>query len=73
MTRTLKGSLLIASMLVVLWTTSSQACHRRRSCQSTCYYQSGCGYGGQTGYYGGGGGYASPQGYYGGGAVAATA
>ena len=54
MTRSLKGSLLIASMLVVLWTTSSQACHRRRSCQPTCYYQSGCGYGSQTGYYGGG-------------------
>jgi hypothetical protein len=65
MTRSLKGSLLIASMLVVLWTTSSQACHRRRSCQSTCYQQSGCSYGSQTGYYGGG--YASPQGYYGGG------
>ena len=27
MTRNLKGSLLIASMLVVLWTTSSEACH----------------------------------------------
>ena len=34
MTRNLKGSLLIASMLVVLGTTSSQACHwRRRACQ----------------------------------------
>ena len=65
MTHSLKGSLLIASMVVVLWTTSSQACHRRRSCQPTCYQQSGCGYGSQTGYYGGG--YASPQGYYGGG------
>ena len=30
MTRNLKGSLLIASMLVVPWTTSSEACHRRR-------------------------------------------
>ena len=29
MTRNLKGSLLIASMLVVLWTTSSEACHWR--------------------------------------------
>ena len=27
MTRALKAGLLIASMLVVLWTTSSQACH----------------------------------------------
>ena len=33
MTRNLKGSLLIASMLVVLWTTSSEACHRHRACQ----------------------------------------
>ena len=42
MTRSLKVSLLIASMLVVLWTTSSQACHRRRACQpNPCYYQSG--------------------------------
>ena len=42
MTRNLKASLLIASMLVVLWTTSSQACHRRRSCQSTtCYCNRG--------------------------------
>jgi hypothetical protein len=58
MTRSLKGSLLIASMLVVLWTTSSQACHRRRACQPTsCYYQSGYTYGSPQGYYGGGGGY----------------
>ena len=34
MTRTLKGSLLIASMLVVTWATSSEACHRRRACAS---------------------------------------
>ena len=31
MTRTLRGSLLIASMLVVTWATSSEACHRRRA------------------------------------------
>ena len=30
--------LLIASMLVVLWTTSSEACHRRRACQPTSCY-----------------------------------
>ena len=30
MTRTLRGSLLIALMLVVTWATSSEACHRRR-------------------------------------------
>ena len=47
MTRTLKGSLLIASMLVVLWTTSSEACHRRRSCQPTSYCQSGYAYASQ--------------------------
>ena len=32
MTRTLRGSLLIASMLVVTWATTSDACHRRRAC-----------------------------------------
>ena len=63
MTRSLKVSLLIASMVVVLWTTSSQACHRRRACQPTCYYQSGCTYGSYTGYYASGqGGYATTDG-----------
>jgi hypothetical protein len=64
MTRSLKGSLLIASMLVVLWTTSSQACHRRRACRPTpCYYQSGCTYGSPTGYYSSGqGGYVTTGG-----------
>ncbi len=60
MTRNLKVSLLIASMLVVLWATSSQACcFFRRGCQSTqSYCQSGYGYGSQTGYYSSGqGGY----------------
>ena len=71
MTRTLKGSLLIASMLVVTWATSSEACHRRRSCGpvATCY--SGC-Y--STGYYGGGGGYGmAGGGYYSGGYLGGTA
>jgi len=70
MTRSLKGSLLIASMLVVLWTTSSQACHWRRACRpNPCYYQSGCTYGSPTGYYSSGqGGYVTTGGgYYGGG------
>ena len=46
MTRNLKGSLLIASMLVVAWTTSSEACHRRRAlpAQPVRYYQSGYSY-----------------------------
>jgi len=68
MTRNLKGSLLIASLLVVLWTTSSQACHLRRACQPTsCYYQSGCTYGSAMGYYpsGQGGGTAGYPGGYG--------
>ena len=76
MTRNLKGSLLIASMLVVLWTTSSQACHfLRRACQPTsCYSQSGCTYGSPTGYYSSGqGGYVTGGGYYGGGYSGGTA
>jgi hypothetical protein len=71
MTRTLKGSLLIGSMLVATWATSSEACHRRRSCAPapTCY--SGCN---STGYYGGGGGYATGGGgYYNSGYAGATA
>jgi hypothetical protein len=67
MTRNLKGILLIASMLVVLWTTSSEACHRRRACQpNPCYYQSGCTYGSPAGYYSsgqGGGTTGYPGGY----------
>ena len=74
MTRTLKASLLIASMLVVLWTTSSQACHRRRSCQTTtCYCQSEYTYASPQGYYGGGGGYGmTGGGYYDGGTAGYT-
>ena len=69
MTRNLKRSLLVASMVVVLWTTSSDACHfRRRGChatQSTC--QSGYAYGGATAYSSGQGGYTTADGgYYGG-------
>ena len=67
MTRNLKVSLLIASTLVVLCATSSQACcHRRRATQSYC--QSGYGYASPTGYYSSGqGGYVTTGGgYYGG-------
>jgi len=71
MTRNLKVGLLVASMLFVLWTTSSEAClWRRRACQpNPCYYQSGCTYGSPTGYYSSGqGGYVTTGGgYYGGG------
>ena len=69
MTRTLRRSLLIASMLVVTWATSSEACHRRRACAPvpTCY--SGCnstGYHGAAGGYGMGGGGYNNSGYAGG-------
>ena len=76
MTRSLKGTLLIASMIVVLWTTSSQACHRRRACQPTpSYCQSGYTYGSPTGYYSSAqGGYVTTDGgYYGGGYTGGTA
>src|SRR5271165_6971571 len=76
MTRNLKGSLLIASMLVVLWTTSSQACHRRRACRpNPCYCQSGYTYASPTGYYSSAqGGYVTTDGgYYGGGYAGGTA
>ena len=69
MTRNLRGSLLIASMLVVAWATSSEACHRRRACApDPCGYTRGTTYAGPTGYYGAGGGYGTAGGgYYGGG------
>jgi hypothetical protein len=75
MTRNLKVSLLIASMLVVLWTTSSEACHWRRRACNQCSYQSGCTYGSPTGYYASGqGGYTTAGGgYYGGGYPGGTA
>ena len=74
MTRTLRGSLLIASMLVVTWATSSEACHRRRACvPATCCY-AGYTYASPTGYYGAGGGYGmAGGGYYGGGYAGGTA
>ena len=55
MTRTSRGSLLIASMLVVAWATTSEACHRRRAYAPATYCYAG--YAGPTGYYGAGGGY----------------
>ncbi|MGO9598845.1 MAG: hypothetical protein ACLP7Q_12725 [Isosphaeraceae bacterium] len=52
-------------MLVVLWTTSSEACHRRRrACQPApdpCYQQ-GYTYASSTGYYGADGGYVTTGG-----------
>ena len=83
MTRTLKGSLLSASMLVVLWATTSEACHRRRaaapatsysSCYSSGYSYAGYNDAGSTGYYDAGGGYGTAGGgYYGGGYGGGTA
>jgi len=66
MTRNLKASLLIASMLVVLWTTSSQACHRRRACRPDPCCQQGYTYASPTGYY------TADGSYYGGGYAGGT-
>jgi hypothetical protein len=60
MARTLRKSLLIASVVVAVWATSSEACLRRRACAPA---PSGC-----AGY-----GSASPTGYYGGGYAGGTA
>ena len=75
MTRSLKGSLLIASMLVVLWTTSSEACHRRRACQPTrATANRGTPTRASTAYSTGQGGYTTADGgYYGGGYAGGTA
>ena len=74
MTRNSKASLLIASMLVVTWATSSEACHRRRACQpTTCYSQSGYTYGSPQGYYGTRGAGMAGGGYYDGGYTGGTA
>jgi hypothetical protein len=68
MTRTLRGSVLIGSMLVVTWATASEACGRRRACAPVTYCNAGYTYAGSTGYYGGGGGSGMAGGaYYGGG------
>ena len=76
MTCNLKGSLLIVSMVVVLWTTSSQACHRAPGLPvHPSYYESGYSYASPTGYYSSGqGGYVTQDGgYYGGGYPGGTA
>src|SRR4051812_19351630 len=74
MTRTLSGSLLIASLLIIAWTTSSEACHRRRARSTATCGNSGYTYASPTGYYGSGGGsYAADGGYYGGGYAGGTA
>jgi hypothetical protein len=69
MTRNLRASLLIASMAIVVWATTSEACHRRRARACGTYGSAGYTYAGPTGnYYGAGGGYGmAGGGYYGGG------
>ena len=68
MTRNLRTSLLIASLVIVAWVTTSEACHRRRACGCGTYGYAGYAYAGPTGYYGAGGGYGmAGGGYYGGG------
>src|SRR4051794_11412189 len=68
MTRSLKRSLLIASMLLITWATTSEACHRRRAQAQTTYYSgyatTGYSYGATSGYYGGAGGYGMADGGY---------
>ena len=71
MTCNWKVRLLIATMLVVAWATSAEACHRRRACAPvvyTCAYSS-YGYASSTGYYATQQGYVTDGGgyYYGGG------
>jgi hypothetical protein len=68
MTRNLRKALLLASMVVAVWATSSEACHLRRACGPAPCGGGGYGYASPTGYYGGGGGYYATDGdYYGGG------
>ena len=70
MTCNWKVRLLIATMLVVAWATSAEACHRRRACAPNpcAYTYSTCGYASQTGYYATQQGYVTDGGgYYGGG------
>ena len=68
MTRNLRGSLLIASMLIATWATTSEACHRRRACGCGTYSYAGSTCAGPTGYSGAGGGYGmAGGGYYDGG------
>jgi hypothetical protein len=75
MTRTLWKSLLVASMLVVIWTTASEACWRRhRGYAATTYGSNGYSSAAPQGYYGGGGGYGTAgAGYYSGGYPGGTA
>jgi hypothetical protein len=67
MTRNLRVSLLMASVLIVTWATTSEACHRRRACAPDPCGYAGNAYASPTGYYDGGGYTTTGGGYYGGG------
>lgn len=63
------GRLLIATMLIVAWSTTAEACHRRRACapHPCAYTYSTYGYASPTGYYATQQGYVTDGGgYYGG-------
>ena len=64
MTRTLRGSLLIALIVVFTWATSSEACHRRSAYVPATSCDAGYTYASPTGYYGAGGGYGMVGGGY---------
>jgi hypothetical protein len=73
MKQRLRNCLLIASLAVLTWTTTSEACHRRRayaydSCGCSGYANQGYTYASPAGYYGAGNEYGMTNGgYYGGG------
>jgi hypothetical protein len=69
MTRNLSRSLLIASIMIVAWATTSEACHRRRAySHGHHYYSPAYSHGETTGYYSTSGGYGMVGGgYYSGG------
>src|SRR6187399_1195074 len=82
MTRNVRGSLLVASLVIVAWATTAESCHRRRAyaaatgCYSGCYSGSYAGYtyASPTGQDVAGGGYATTGGgYYGGGYAGSAA
>jgi hypothetical protein len=77
MIRNLSGSLLIASILAGTWTTSSEACHRRRAHVTTTSCYAGSSYpgyasAGAVGYSDAGGAYTATNGGYSGNGYAAT-
>jgi hypothetical protein len=72
MTRNLRTSLLIASLVIVAWATTSEACHRRRACGCGTSGYRGSTYASPTGYYATQQGYVTGGGGYSGGGYAGT-